>query len=111
VTRGVLTVLEGAHELGRAGRPVPGRGKAQDGREVGRELPQVRYGPAVDAVEVGSNGHYGDSLGSVRRPRQELQGTGEKAPWNRVSLCDSLAWHAMNAQVPGFKSYNVTSEG
>lgn len=99
--RGILTVLVGPHELRCAWRPVPWRGKTQDGCEVGCELLQVGYVPMMGAMEVRSNCDSSDSLGSICWPRQELVGKGLKKkdpPLNSISLlsCQSKLYFTIS---------------
>lgn len=68
----VLTVFQGAQELGRAPRAIPWGGEAQHWGVVAGELPQVGDAATVDTMEIRSDGDHGHTLGSIHRPRQEL---------------------------------------
>lgn len=68
----VLTVFQGAQELGRAPRAVPRGGEAQHWGVVGGELLQVGDAATVNTVEIRSDGDHSHTLWSIHWPRQEL---------------------------------------
>lgn len=68
----VLTVLQGAQELGRAPGAVPRGGEAQHWGVVAGEFLQVGDAATVNTVEIWGDGDHGHTLWSIHRPCQEL---------------------------------------
>lgn len=68
----VLTVFQGAQELGRAPRAIPWGGEAQHWGVVGGEFLQVGDAATVNTVEIRSDGDHGHTVRSIHWPCQEL---------------------------------------